>query len=162
MRLFHYYFDLWGDNIRSPTTYILSMAFQCHYCPKSFTRRYNLNSHIKLCHPNQLHNGLSSRSTTNEASFRGIEKSSVSTRALLPRPKTLFLERYYFHRRVSVCLCGCISIISKSSWPISMKFGRMMYNDIISVPFEDEINRVDRTQTSPKRVVKIDIKETYL
>ena len=57
------------------------MAFQCHYCPKSFTRRYNLNSHIKLCHPNQLHNGLSSRSSTNEASFRGIEKSSVPARA---------------------------------------------------------------------------------
>ena len=26
----------------------------------------------------------------------------------LPRPKTLFLERYYFHRRVSVCLCVCV------------------------------------------------------
>ena len=43
-----------------------------------------------------------------------------------------------------------------------MKFGRMMYYDKIEVPLEDEINRIDRTQTSPKRVVKIDIKETYL
>ena len=28
----------------------------------------------------------------------------------LPRPKTLFLERYYFHRRVSVCVCVCLSL----------------------------------------------------
>ena len=28
---------------------------------------------------------------------------------LLPRPKTLFLERYYFHRRVSVYLCICVT-----------------------------------------------------
>ena len=38
-----------------------------------------------------------------------------------------------------------------------MKFGRMMNYNKIQVPFEDEIDRVDRTQTSPKRVVKIDI-----
>ena len=38
----------------------------------------------------------------------------------------------------------------------------MMYNDIISVSFEDEINQVDRTQTMSKRVVKIDIKETSM
>ena len=86
----------------------------------------------------------------------------------LPRPKTLFLERYYFHRRVSVCVCVCVclcvyhSMNSKSSCPILMKFGRMMYYDKIQVPFEDEINRIDRTQTLPKRVVKIDIKATYL
>ena len=84
----------------------------------------------------------------------------------LPRPKTLFLERYYFHRRVSVCVSVCLcvyhSINSKSSQPIFMKFGRTVYNDKISVPFEDEIDRVDRTQTLPKRVVKIDIKATYL
>ena len=29
---------------------------------------------------------------------------------LLPRPKTLFLERYYFHRRVSVCLSVCVCV----------------------------------------------------
>ena len=83
---------------------------------------------------------------------------------LLPRPKTLFLERYYFHRRVSVCVCVCVypSINSKSSGPIFLKFGRIVYNDKSSVPFEDEINRIDRTQTSLKRVVKIDIKVTYL
>ena len=38
----------------------------------------------------------------------------------------------------------------------------MMYIDKIQVPFEDEINQVDRTQTSPKRMDKIDINETYL
>ena len=54
---FHCYFDRWGDNIRSPTTYLLTMAFQCQYCPKNFTRRYNLNCHIRLCHPGQLQNG---------------------------------------------------------------------------------------------------------
>ena len=62
---------------------------------------------------------------------------------------------------VSVCLCVYGSIISKSSRPILMKLGRMVYNDKSSVPFEDEIDRVDRTQTSPKRVVKIDIKAIY-
>merc|ERR1712121_196968 len=56
-----------------------------------------------------------------------------------------------------VCLCGCISINSKSSRPIFLKFGRMVYNDNSSVPSEDEIDCVDRTQTSTKRVVKIDI-----
>ena len=77
----------------------------------------------------------------------------------LPRPKTLFLERYYFHRRVSVCvcvcLCGCISIISKSSWPILMKLGRMMYNENISAPFKDEINWFGRTHTLAIWNVKI-------
>ena len=29
---------------------------------------------------------------------------------LLPRPKTLFLERYYFHPRVCVCLCVCVRV----------------------------------------------------
>ena len=86
----------------------------------------------------------------------------LSSSHLLPRPKTLFLERYYFHRRVVVCVSVCLAINSKSSWPILMKFGRMMYYEKIQVPFEDEINRIDRTHTSPKRVVKIDIKATYL
>ena len=43
-----------------------------------------------------------------------------------------------------------------------MKFGRIMYYDKIQVPFEDEINRVDRTQTSPKKVVKIVITKEVL
>ena len=34
---------------------------------------------------------------------------------------------------LSVCMWVCISIISKSSKPISMKPGRMVYNDNISV-----------------------------
>ena len=71
-------------------------------------------------------------------------------------PKTLFLDRYYFHRRVCVCLCVwvsvclwvCISIISKSSGPILMKLGRMMYNNNISVPFKDEHNRFIRTEVT--------------
>ena len=63
---------------------------------------------------------------------------------------------------LSVCECVCLAINSKMSWPILMKFRRMMYYNKIQVPFEYEINRVDKMQTSPKRVVKIDIKATYL
>ena len=43
-----------------------------------------------------------------------------------------------------------------------MKLGRMVYDDKISVPFEDEINRLVEEHTLPKRMVKIDIKPTYL
>ena len=71
---------------------------------------------------------------------------------LLPGPKTLFLDRYYFHPRVCVCLSVCVSVciqfISKISLPILMKLGRMMYNDNISVPFADRINRLSKTHTS--------------
>ena len=28
----------------------------------------------------------------------------------LPGPKTLFLDRYYFHRRHCVCVCVCLSV----------------------------------------------------
>ena len=53
---------------------------------------------------------------------------------------------------VSVCLCVCvwrfISIISKNSWPILMKLGRMIYNDKRQVPFEDELNRFIRTEVT--------------
>ena len=49
---------------------------------------------------------------------------------------------------VSVCLWVCISIISKRSWLILMKLGRMMYNDNISVLFEDELNRFVRTEVT--------------
>ena len=63
---------------------------------------------------------------------------------------------------VSVCLRVCHSIISKSSQSIFMKLGRMVYDDKISVPFEDEINRLVEEHTLPKRMVKIDIKPTYL
>ena len=47
---------------------------------------------------------------------------------------------------LSVCLSVFISIISKSSRPILMKLGRMVHNDIIQVPFEDELNRPIRTE----------------
>ena len=43
-----------------------------------------------------------------------------------------------------------------------MKLGRMVYDDKISVPFEDEINRLVEEHTSPKRMVKIEKKPTYL
>ena len=56
------------------------MTFQCHYCPKKFTRRYNLNGHIRVCHPGQLQNVLSSGSMTNEPCLLGVEKSSVPTK----------------------------------------------------------------------------------
>ena len=49
---------------------------------------------------------------------------------------------------LSVCLSVCIQFISKSYWPIMMKLGRMMNSDNISVPFEDEINRLSRTHTA--------------
>ena len=47
-----------------------------------------------------------------------------------------------------VCLCVFIRFISKSSWPILMKLGRMMYNDKVQVPFEDELNRFIRTEVT--------------
>ena len=37
-----------------------------------------------------------------------------------------------------------------------------MYNDKRQVPFEDEMNQFGRTHTSSKRVMKIDIKPTFL
>ena len=40
-----------------------------------------------------------------------------------------------------------------------MKLGRMMYNDNVQVPFEDEMNRSGRTHTSPIRNVQIAISE---
>ena len=35
-----------------------------------------------------------------------------------------------------------------------MKFGRMVYNDKISVPFEDEMNRFIRTEVIEKMVFR--------
>ena len=55
---------------------------------------------------------------------------------------------------VSVCLSVCSPIISKSYQPILMKFGRKVYNDKISVPFEDEINRLIRTEVIEKMVFR--------
>ena len=75
-------------------------------------------------------------------------------------PKTLFLDRYYFHPRHCVCVCRwvCISIISISSWPILMKLGRMMYNyKRRQVPFKNGMNRFGRTHTSPIWNVEIAI-----
>ena len=50
---------------------------------------------------------------------------------------------------VSVCLSVFTSIISKSSWPILMKFGMMMYYDEIQLLFEDGLHLFDRAHTSP-------------
>ena len=84
-------------------------------------------------------------------------------------PKNFVFEEVLFSSAcmcVSVCVCVCVcvchSIISKSSQSIFMKLGRMVYDDKISVPFEDEINRLVEEHTLPKRMVKIDIKPTYL
>ena len=84
-------------------------------------------------------------------------------RHIFTSPKNFVFGEVLFSS-ACICLSVCVypSINSKSSRPIFMKFGRTVYNDKISVPFEDVIDHVDRTQTLPKRVVKIDIKATYL
>ena len=61
----------------------------------------------------------------------------------------------YVWQCLCVCRLVCWSIISKSSWPILMKLGRMMYNENISVPFKDEINWFGRTHTLAIWNVKI-------
>ena len=58
---------------------------------------------------------------------------------------------------VCVCLWVCRQIISKSSWPILMKLGRMMYNDKVQDPFEDGMNRSGRTHTPSIWNIKIAI-----
>ena len=76
------------------------------------------------------------------------------TEIIFTWPKTLFLDRYYFHRRGCVCVSvsACVSVfirfISKSSRSILMKLDRMMYNDNVQVPFEDELNRLIRTEVT--------------
>ena len=81
--------------------------------------------------------------------YPGIIHFFAYLRLFLPGPKTLFLDRYYFHPHVCVCLCVYgwvfISIMSKSSWPMFMKLGRMMYNDKRQVLFEDKHNRPLKT-----------------
>ena len=61
----------------------------------------------------------------------------------------------YVWQWLCVCRLVCWSIISKSSWPILMKLGRMMYNENISVPLKDEINWFGRTHTLAIWDVKI-------
>ena len=61
----------------------------------------------------------------------------------------------YVWQCLCVCRLVCWSIISKSSWPILMKLGRMMYNENISVPLKDEINWFGRTHTLAIWDVKI-------
>ena len=69
--------------------------------------------------------------------------------------------RGFFSSGVSVCLCVCASISSKSYWPILMKFRRMMNHDNILVPFGDGINHLTlMMRISHKK--KKRIKSTYL
>ena len=39
-----------------------------------------------------------------------ISYKCLNRRILLPGPKTLFLDKYYFHRRVCVCVSVCLSV----------------------------------------------------
>ena len=67
-------------------------------------------------------------------------------------PKNFIFGQEVFFSSACMCLCVClsvfISIISKSSWPILMKLGRMIYNDKRQVPFKDELNRFIRTEVT--------------
>ena len=67
----------------------------------------------------------------------------------------LVIKTYNFHRRVCLCLRVCvwvfISIISKSSWPVSMKLGWMILNHKRQSFYRDEINgsiKIDITENS--------------
>ena len=76
---------------------------------------------------------------------------------MITSPKNFVFEEVLFSSAcmcLCVCLSVCHSIISKSSQSIFMKLGRMVYDDKISVPFEDEINRLVEEHTLPKRMVK--------
>ena len=70
----------------------------------------------------------------------------------LPRPKLCLGERYCFSRvSLSVFLSVCDQDNSKSSRPISMKFGRKLGYHERKVKFDVDKNRPDRAQTSSKR-----------
>ena len=64
----------------------------------------------------------------------------LSIMFLLPGPKTVC---------VSVCLSVCLCV-ARLSQKVMMKFSRMVYNDKISLPFEDEMNRFIRTEVTEK------------
>ena len=52
---------------------------------------------------------------------------------------------------MSVCVSVCLSVgrlSQKVTNRFLMKFGRMVYNDKISIPFEDEINRSIKTEVT--------------
>ena len=54
----------------------------------------------------------------------------------------LFLDSCCFHP--CVCVCLSVNYLKKSSWSISLKFGKTMFNDKRQVPFEDGIYQFDR------------------
>jgi len=64
-------------------------------------------------------------------------------------------EEVLFYSCESVCLSVCLSVCeqdnSKSSRPISMKFGRKLVNQKRKVKSDVDKNRPDRAQTSSKR-----------
>ena len=56
-----------------------------------------------------------------------------------------------------MCVSVCVFVGRLSQKVIDrflMKFGRMVYNDKISVPFEDEMNRFIRTEVIEKMVFR--------
>jgi len=70
---------------------------------------------------------------------------------LLPRPKLCLGERYCFTSvSLSVFLSVCYHDNSKSSRPISKKFGRKLAYYKRKVKFDVHKNRPDRAQTSSK------------
>ena len=67
----------------------------------------------------------------------------------------MFGREVLFYSCESVCLSVCLSVCnqdnSKSSRPISMKFGRKLGYHKRKVKFDIDKNRPDRAQTSSKR-----------
>ena len=64
-------------------------------------------AHCAACHPtNHL-----PRSTSLDSKYRlCIAGGLLGCHLWLPGPKTLFLDRYYFHPRVCVCVCVFVSV----------------------------------------------------
>ena len=87
--------------------------------------------------------------------------------SLLPRPKLCLGERYCFTRVslwfcLSVCLWFRDQDSSKSSRPISMKFGRTLGYYKRKVKFEFDKNYFGRTRTSSSWILKIGISQKVI
>ena len=85
----------------------------------------------------------------------------------LPRPKLCLGERYCFTRVslwfcLSVCLWFRDQDSSKSSRPISMKFGRTLGYYKRKVKFEFDKNYFGRTRTSSSWILKIGISQKVM
>ena len=85
----------------------------------------------------------------------------------LPRPKLCLGERYCF-TRVSLWFCLSVYLLfcdqdnSKSSRPISMKFGRTLGYYKEKVKFEFDKNYFGRTRTSSSWIFKIGISQKVI